>query len=223
MLRASNRQQVVDVLEGSYFGTDNYSAEFPTDGEWLFKLTFIPSSQFTFSAKPPDNLGVVVTWECPSIAFVKSESFTSKSWPDTLDRLLAWTDRIKEEVISANPFSRELSQLKGEIDRRLASMQVDLDGFFTATEAAELAARLSKLEERLVEITAENEELAGTITTLGKTVTDLQSALGSVNRGTWFRMSASRLLSGLKAVATSKEGRELALEAAKKFLLEGPK
>jgi hypothetical protein len=36
-------------------------------------------------------------------------------------------------------------------------------------------------------------------------------------------MSAGRLLSGLKSIAASKEAKELALEAAKKFLLEGPK
>ena len=223
MLRALNRQQVVKVLEDSYFGIDNYSIAFPQDGKNLFRVEFIPNSLFVFAAKAPDSDGTTHCWEAPAITFTKGEIFVAKDFPSILGRLRAWSERVKEEVISANPFSRELSELKDEVDRKIAEMHEDLDGFFTKDEAEALRAKLSAFESRLSDLAEKNADLQATTESLTQTIADLQSAIGSVNRGTWFRMSASRMFTGLKAVVSSKEGREFALEAAKKLLLDGPK
>jgi hypothetical protein len=69
----------------------------------------------------------------------------------------------------------------------------------------------------------EHAELREALESMTKTIDDLKSATDLVNKGTWFRMSSGRLLTGLKNFAKSKEVREFALETAKKVLLEGPK
>jgi polyhydroxyalkanoate synthesis regulator phasin len=223
MLRAQHRQQLIAVLEQSYFGLDNYSVEFPSNGTELARIAFIPDSRFTVDIRSPDNNGHYIMWECPAVEYVTRKPFVAKSLPGALARVEAWTERVKEEVVSTNPFSRELVKFREEIDRRLAGMQTDLDGFFSSTEAEELAARLEALEVQLKDLSGSHSELEEAVVSLSKTVADLQSGLTAVNRGTWYRMGAGRLLAGLKGFATSKEGREFALEAAKKFLLEGPK
>ena len=223
MLRAQHRQQLVAVLEQSYFGLDNYSVEFPLNGNQLARIAFIPDSRFMVDISPPDKGGDYIMWECPAIEYVTKKPFVAKSLSGALARVQGWTERVKEEVVSTNPFSRELVKFREEIDRRLAGMQTDLDGFFSSAEAEELAARLEALEQRLKDLSGSHAELEEAVVSLSKTVADLHSGITAVNRGTWYRMGAGRLLTGLKAFATSEEGREFALEAAKKFLLEGPK
>jgi polyhydroxyalkanoate synthesis regulator phasin len=223
MLRAVHRQNFVQILERSFFGLENFTVEFPTSGEQLLNIKFIPETRFSFQLDLPDKDGDYFSWETPAIEFVKRKPFISKSMEEAATRLENWAERVREEVISANPFSRELASFKQLIDRQLSEMQGQLDDFFSQEEAAELASRLEAFESRLSDLESKNTDLDAAVQALHKTVADLQGALSTVNRGTWLRMSAGRLLSGLKSVAMSKEGRELALEAAKKILLEGPK
>jgi hypothetical protein len=79
------------------------------------------------------------------------------------------------------------------------------------------------LAAKVSELTSRAEGAEESIAVLTKAIDDLKDAAKLVNRGTWYRMSSGRLIAGLKSLATSKEAREFALEAAKKFLLEGPK
>jgi vacuolar-type H+-ATPase subunit I/STV1 len=223
MLRAVHRQTFVQVLEHSFFGLENFVVEFPTSGEQLMKIAFIPETRFTFQLDVPEKNGEYFSWESPAIEFVKRKPFMSRSMDQVVIRLEGWSERVREEVISANPFSRELASLKQLIDQKLSEMEGQLDDFFTQEEATELASRLEAFESRLSAVESKNIDLETAVQALHKTVADLQGALNTVNRGTWLRMSAGRLLSGLKSVAMSKEGRELALEAAKKLLLDGPK
>lgn len=223
MLRAPVRQRVFGILESSYFGAENFSVEFPLDGEFVLSITFVPNPYFSFRMKAPDKDNDVFTWECPSVEFVKVRPALSKGIDKALLRLEPWLELVKEETVLLHPFGRELAALKADVDRRLAGMQGSLDEYFSAGEVSDLEERLSTFQTRIDQLAEKNAELEGAVGTLRKAVEDLKAAAPAVSRGTWLRMSAGRLLGGLRAIATSKEGREFALEAAKKLLLDGPK
>jgi predicted nuclease with TOPRIM domain len=113
--------------------------------------------------------------------------------------------------------------LRKQLEEHLADLGQEANDFFTKDEAAQLEERLSAFSARLDELSAENDSLKDSVAGLKQTVSDLQGAVELLNRGTWLRMAAGRVLSGLKKVAASKGVQDFALEAAKKFLLPGPK
>lgn len=223
MLRAVTRQQVIDIVENSYFGSENYSIQFPGgDSEIAFKVDFLPDSRFKFVAERISGQ-IFKTTEAPGFELIEAEEERFKGFEEAFARLGGWLERVRQEVIATNPFSREIQELKAQLDEKLASLAEEASGFFTQAEAMNLIDRLSEFEGRLKDLAEQNAELEQAVVKLSKTVTDLKEATHSVNRGTWFRMAGGRLLGGLKSLTKSKEVREFALEAAKKFLLDDPK
>lgn len=223
MLRAVTRLEVVEIVENSYFGSENFSLQFGEDSsDVAFYVRFLADPRFDFKAERlvGEHFRLI---ETPGEKFLAADQVDIEGFNRVLVRLNRWLDRVRQEIVAANPFSREILDLRTQLDQRLASMGEELAGFFTREEAAELAARLSQFEGRLRELSGENAELLQALESLSKTVSDLKDATQSINRGTWFRMAGGRLLGGLKTLSKNKEAREFALEAAKKFLLEGPK
>ncbi len=223
MLRAAARQQVTSILEESYFGLANYTVQFLDADKNIVVIRFLPEMRFRFVVQRPDSDGDFQIIETPGEKFTTPESHYEKDFESVLLSLTRWAQRLREEVIAANPFARELSAFRDQLDKRLSDMGDDLDGFFTREEADELKNKLEGFTKKLEELTVKNSELEAVVGTLRSALDDLTSSVEVVDRKTWYRMSAGRLLSGLKSIVTSKEARELALEAAKKLLLEGPK
>lgn len=222
MLRSSTRQEILHALEQSFFGSENYSVDFPQAGLKLLHVKFIPDMRFALQISHETG-GMFKVEEAPGIRFLSAEAATYRSLEHAISRIGPWTDRIREELVADNPFAREVSELRNQLESRLADLGQNLSEFFTIDEAEQLRSRLSSFEDRLNQLASENTELRASIEKLNGALTDLRDSVTSLNKGTWLRMSAGRLLSGLKAMAKSKEAREFALEAAKKVLLEGPK
>jgi hypothetical protein len=223
MLRAITRQQVAEIIESSYFGYENYSVQFGEVGsDMAFHVRFISDPRFTFTVKRITAMHFETT-EVPGVKFLAADVLGFEGFDSVFGRLTRWLDRVHQEVVAANPFSREILELRAQLDKRLASLDEELSEFFTKSEAEELSARLSEFEQRLQDLAGENADLVQAVEGLKVTIADLKDATQSINRGMWFRMAGGRLLGGLKSLSKSKEAREFALEAAKKFLLEGSK
>jgi hypothetical protein len=223
MLRAIARQQVAEIIESSYFGYENYSVQFgEVDSDMAFHVRFISDPRFIFTVKRITAMHFETT-EVPGVKFLAADVLGFEGFDSVFGRLTRWLDRVHQEVVAANPFSREILELRAQLDKRLASLDEELSEFFTKSEAEELSARLSEFEQRLQDLAGENADLVQAVEGLKVTIADLKDATQSINRGMWFRMAGGRLLGGLKSLSKSKEAREFALEAAKKFLLEGSK
>jgi uncharacterized phage infection (PIP) family protein YhgE len=222
MLRAASRQKVTEILEATFFGIDNYSIEFGGSEGRVFRIFFIPNSSFQFRMMTNES-GQVWCVESPGIRFLTAETATVPSVETGMTRINSWAKRIQEELVALNPFAKEIADLKTHVDERLANLGDQLNGFFSQDEANLLTEKLTVFSERLNTISSKNAELEEAVKVLRKTVEDLVEAASTVNRGTWYRMAGGRLLSGMKSLGKSKEAREFALEAAKKFLLEGPR
>lgn len=233
MLRAVTKQEIYDLLENTYFGLTNFDVIFegieksPVGLEaslTVFKVTFLGDSRFKFIAeKPYSNREEFYTDEAPGLKFLTSEQYSCEDFYQIRDRLKAWTDRLHEEIVASNPLAKEVSTLREQLEERLAGLGQEANDFFTKEEAAELEERLNSFSAKLDELAAENDALEDSVAGLKQTVSDLQGAVELLNRGTWLRMAAGRVLSGLKKMAASKGVQDFALEAAKKFLLPGPK
>lgn len=223
MLRAVTRQQVLQIIEDSFFGAQNFDVQFYSAGPTIVAVHFLPEGQFHFAIGRPDSDGDYKVIEAPGQKFTTPQSYFECDFDKVLVMLKDWTVRVREEVVSSNPFARELSAFRAQVESRLTEIGDDLGTFFTNAEAGELQARLDDFAARIDELVARNSELEVAVAGLRSTVLDLKESLQVVDKGTWYRMSAGRMLSGLKAIVTSKEARTLALEAARKFLLEGPK
>jgi hypothetical protein len=223
MLRAVTRLQISELVEESYFGLENYVLQFG-DGvtDVAFNIKFLPDTRFEFVAERI-NGNIFQTTESPGERFLAADEIRLEGFDNVTGRLRRWLERVKQEVFASNPFSREVLELRTQLDERLASLGEELTGFFTKSEAADLVERLATFEARLRSLSDQNADLHQAVETLSRVLSDLNEAAQSVNRGTWYRMAGGRLLGGLKALSKSKEAREFALEAAKKFLLEGPK
>lgn len=223
MLRAVTRQQVLNLIEASYFGLENYLVQFGEGTSGIaFYVRFISDPRFDFKVERVVGSHFAIT-EAPGERFLAADEIRTEGFDNVLSFLLRWLGRVHQEVVAANPFSREILELRAQLDQRLASLGDELGGFFTRSEAASLSDRLSHFEQQLRDMAAKNSDLLQAVEVLSKTLADLKEATQSIDRGTWFRMAGGRLLGGLKTLSKSKEAREFALEAAKKFLLEGPK
>lgn len=223
MLRAITRQKIFEIVENSYFGFENYTVQFGEQNtDMAFVVRFLANKSFEFRVERWAGSHFKTT-ETPGEQFLAADEATFDGLDIVFEQLVRWLERIHQEIIATNPFNREIIELRAQLDERLASLGEEQAGYFTKAEAGELIERLNEFERRLNSLASENTELSGAVEILSKTIEDLKDAADSINRGTWFRMAGGRLLGGLKSLAKSKDARDFALEAAKKFLLEGPK
>jgi methyl-accepting chemotaxis protein len=224
MLRASTRTEIEALLDASYFSSANFSITTGRSERQVFEIAFVPNPEFRFIV---ESRGSPVypfdLHQSPGPNVLKGDYSMKDSMDMCLKEIPGWVERIKEEVLASNPLSREVQQLREEVEQRLNLLGQALDSFFTREEAATLSAKLDVLNGELSRLSAENAALKEAAAQLEGTVSQLRAALEQVNRGTWFRMALGKLTSFTKSLFTSKEAREFALEAAKKIFLEGPK
>lgn len=126
-------------------------------------------------------------------------------------------------MIDSNPLNRELQEVRKQLEEKIDFLGERQEDFFSKVEANQLTERLNEFSSRLESLAKTNAELKDVVDGLKARIDELVLATEEVNKGTWFRMAGSRLLSTAKVIIGSKEGREFALEAAKKVLLDGPK
>ncbi|CAD5373986.1 conserved hypothetical protein [Rubrivivax sp. A210] len=224
MLRAAAKQAVFNLLDESYFGASNFTVEYGEGSPFWVNIAFIPNQNFRFVLKRA-SLGssLYETSEAPGVKLLKADLHMATTFEDCINRVPSWVNRIKEEVIDANPINRELQAVRKQLEERIDGLAERQEEYFTNAEAAFLAEKLNEFAAKLDTVSTANADLEAVVKGLKERIDELVSASQQVNKGTWLRMAGSRLLNATKAVIGSKEGREFALEAAKRVLLEGPK
>ena len=224
MLRAATKQKVIGLLDDSYFGSSNFAVEFEDGDPVWTTITFIPNKNFYFRVSQA-SLGTVLyrAEAAPGVQLLKPDTLLTQSFEGCVAKIPDWIQRVKEEVIDSNPLNRELQEVRRQLEEKIDILGERQDDFFTRTEASQLADKLNEFSEKLETLAVENSELNDVVRRLRTRIEELVAATEEINKGTWLRMAGSRLLGTAKAIIGSKEGREFALEAAKKVLLEGPK
>lgn len=226
MLRASAKQAVLNTLEDSYFGESNFTVDYGNGKPFWVQVTFVGNTDFKFiitdTGSSSEGYQFLIS-EAPGRKFLIPENGYANSLDSSLMKVPFWIQRIKEEVVDSNPINRELQSVRKQLEERIELLKEGQEEFFTISEAAQLKEKLQEFSSKLDIISKTNAELKDAIQIQKTRIDELIGAADTVNKGTWLRMAGSKLLSTAKAVIGSKEGREFALETAKRVLLEGPK
>ncbi len=194
---------------------------FPEGGEREIHIEFIPKPEFQFSVSLVGE--EFQTTEAPSDELLTQANIVREEVSDCVIALRHWLKRIEEEYRSANPIVDEFESFRQSINERIRSHVEDEHGHFTPEEATAMRAKLDELTQRIAELAERSDGFEHRLAEAKKQIDSLKPDLDTASRGVWLRRAGSKTLNALKAVITSKEGREFALQAAKQFLLGAPK
>lgn len=220
MLRAITKRKFFELLDQTYFTSSNYSLIFGGEFE-LATISFLPKPEFQF--KFGQSGSQFISEESPGLTYLTPEKFSRKDITGVLHALREWTDRLYEEYKHSNPLLDEFQALREMLEAKFQEHENDLDLHFSADELVVLRTRLEQLDKRLETLTDRTDEMDQKLATAHEEIERLKADAANVPRGIWYRMASNKVVSIIKGVVTSKEGKAFALEAAKKFLLEGPK
>ena len=221
MLRAATRQKFIEALETSYFTAANYRLEFDDGSPDILTIMFLARPEFQFVLRRGGN--AFLTEESPGEHFLTSERFPREDLDECLYAVSQWTERILDGYKRRNPIVDEFEEFRRRLEERLQDAGEASDAAFSQSELAELRAKLDDLNSRLDDLSDKTTGITMRLADAHAEIEKLKSQAEQVPRGVWYRMANNKIVAILKSVATSKETREFALEAAKKYFLEGPK
>ncbi|CAD6873989.1 hypothetical protein [Methylomonas fluvii] len=219
-LRTVTKQRFVEALEESYFTAANYKVIYPDEDEIEIVITFIPKPEFQFSVT---KLGQKLkTLASPGEYFLTEDTQFRDEIGECIFAVTEWTQRIEDEYRNSNPVVDEFEEFRRIIADRLYEHVLDEHVHFTREEADILREKIDGLTNKLAGNIEKTEVLERRLSEATSELEKLKSDLTDMPKGAWYRKASNKILSFIKAVSTSREGREFALEAAKKFLLPPP-
>ncbi|MGC4060120.1 MAG: hypothetical protein QM749_04415 [Aquabacterium sp.] len=218
--------QLIETLDRTRFSSANFEISYG-DGSMnpLVEICFLPNRSFDFTIEfAGATKDRFLSKECPGTRFISTQIFDRNTFDDCLAAILRWVERITEEFAHQNPMYDEFLQFKDAIDKKLAEHVQDETMHFTRLEADELAAKLDALIQRVCEMEARlgNDFNTDAAEVLVRDIETLKSDTEVLPKGAWYRKAGAKVIGFVKAVATSKEAKQLAYEAAKQALLPGP-
>lgn len=220
-LRESTKRKITDLLNKSHFTASAFSVTYEEESQDFLIISFIPNKVFKFTAeKTYSNFS---TTEAPGLHIVTEETFKREALDDCLKAISPWISRILEDYRTHNPLVDEFETLRKTISEQIEQHIGDEAAHFSGEEMESIRTKLDDLSAKLAEVTEKTFEQEKQLRDAQAEIKNLKADLEVFPKGVWYRMAGSKVLNILKKAATSKEGREFALEAAKKFLIEGPK
>ena len=221
-LRETTKRRIIATLEKSHFTASSYEISYSVTEPEFLRITFIPNKVFYFAAI--EQFGNYRSEESPGILRTDAEAFKHLSLEEALKAISPWTARILEEYRTLNPIIDEFEALKQSISEQIEQHAADDSSHFTREEAEVIRQKLDELATKLADLSDKTVEQEKQLREANAEIKTLKSDLELFPRSVWLRMAGSKVVGIVKKVATSKEGRELAVAAAKKLLqIEGPK
>jgi hypothetical protein len=220
-LRETVKKKVYTLLEASHFTSCSYSVEFIEESPIFLRIAFLPNENFIFQAS--SNYSDLETKEAPGLHKYTTETFKQASIDGCLDAIEPWTVRILEDYLAQKPVVDEFESLRNSIQERINLSTTDEAAHFSIDEVSDMRAELDELFTKLSGLTEKTAEQEKRLRDAEKEIKILKQELEFLPKGVWYRMASSKVIDILKKVAASKEGRDFALEAAKKLLLGSTK
>lgn len=226
MLRAKTKREFFELLDQTYFTSSNYNLAFADNnmfswGDVTYNLgiiKFLPDPEFQFKFGQYGQK--FKTEESPGHSLLTPEKIFYDDLSEVMEALRNWTDRLYEEYKHGNPLLDEFEALKESLESKFQEHETDLNLHFSAEELISLRAKLEEFDKRLSTLTDQTAEMNQKLSAAHEEIEHLKANAANIPRGIWYRMASNKMVSIFKGVAKSKEGKEFALEAAKKFLLE---
>ena len=222
-LRDATKAEIRQTLEGTYFTANSFSVAHNEADQHFLQITFIPnpSSKFSIRKASSGNRGFV-TVEAPGEHIETGEAYGRDDIDDCINAIKPWASRIYDDLKARSPFLDEFEKFKKQMSEQFEEHLSDPSAHFSEEEIVALKQKLDTLSEKLTEVTEKNSETEKKLATALQEIEQVKSDLSMFPKGVWYRVAGSKVLNAIKKVSTSSEGRQLALEVARKYLLGGP-
>ena len=232
-LKKSVIAKILQRLDAGKFTQYDFEVAFPDAGKTLVTIHFKSDEKYHFSineeatvmsiAASAVSTGrselVPTTVESPGDAKAVEKNYC-QSLATAINRIDAWTSNIYDDLRTRSIELKEIDQLRKQIEEHFTDHLNDPDEFFSAEEADHLTSRLNTLLKSFEKLQAEHKITQESLDEVRKDIERIKESATEVPKGVWAAMAKNRFVIIAKRVFTSPEGREFALAAAKRLLLE---
>lgn len=224
-LRETTKRNISEALEKTYFTGSSFSVQFVENGNPFVAITFLPEKRFSFWASEPSgyNVSGYITEEAPGMHIETGERYKHENLANVLKAIGPWAERILEDYRSRNPVIDEFEAFRKTLSEQMEAHIQDKDAHFSEEEAKSLRERLDELSAKLREVWERSETTEQKLKEAKQEIDRIKSDISVFPKGVWYQVAGGKIVGAMKKVMGSAEGRQFALEAAKKFFLEGPK
>jgi hypothetical protein len=136
-----------------------------------------------------------------------------------IDRTVAnWCRHVRDELRATLPVYEELDEIRGIIEEHINKNVDNPEEPFSASEVEELRQKLDFMAEQFSDLLERNEITEKELNVLNREVTALKENMKGFTKGAWYRTAGTRLFDVARKIVTSKEGRKVLADAARKAL-----
>ena len=234
-LNKTKLNEVFLYLDNQHFTLADFDVEFPDQGDYYVSVTFRHNTKYffrisegstSFSATAVLTSGAErktkpITHESPG-DFKAKQSQSFETFDECIHRISSWCSNLRTELRASSPELQELRQLQEDLERSFQQHIEDPESHFSNEELERVYKSLDSLAERVKQLEEEHSITKAQLNELVAGLEGIRSNAAFLPKGMWAGLTKNRMVSILKKIAMSPEGRKFALEAANKFLL-GPK
>lgn len=233
-LRNSVINQILDYLEYGDFCVEDFDCQFPDDSTVLAQITFKALPKYTFVLDETYSGGsigsalavmgqgnakkVIRTVEKPG-TYKNHESRTHDDIDSAISRISDWVRSIRDDLISSRATLRStIDELTENFQKSVDENIDDPESYFEAYEEDAIKSKLDELHQRVSEL---EERLGFTpeeTKKIERAIDKSKSDLKVYPKGVWYKTAGTKLLTVMKGILKSKEGREILSDLAKKLL-----
>lgn len=231
-LNKTKLNEVFLYLENRHFTRSDFEVEFPDQGDYYVSITFRHNNKYYFhigeESAPFASIaaitGSVEREKKPQIHespgdFKSKHSQSFDTFDACIRRIPVWCNNLNTELRAGNPELKELKELQEDLERRFQQHIEDPESYFSPEEIERVYQNLDAFAERMKKLEEEHAITKAQLDELISGIEGMKDNAASLPKGIWAGLTKNRVISVLVKIATSPEGRKLALEAAEKFLL----
>ena len=234
LLKQSFIQSINQTLDNEYFSLGDFNIKYPDSGNTLALISFAHNEKYYFIIHEGSKLKglaaltasvgaraenvVPITTECTGDYKTVEENYHD-SFDDCLSRISHWCRNVREDLRTSSPVFKEIDDLKQQFEEHIKSHIENPDDSISATEAEAIYARFDALYAKFEELKERHEITEAQLRDIQKDFKIIKENASQYSKGLWANLTSNRLVSLLKKIATSPEGRKLMFEGAKRLLL----
>lgn len=231
ILKNSVKSRIISSLGGQNFCREDFTVVFPDNGNTLVNVTFSAKPEYTFRiyessgvinfANISRNADVTPRTIC-QMSPGQYKNVEQKSYDD-LDSVIAtishWLGYIKEDLINLKfNDTSTIDEFTQNFQRKIDETIDEPDSYFTEAEANVLKEKLDELKRRIEELEARDEISNNDKKQFDSAINKTKSDLDIYPKGIWYKIAGNKIISLIKAVLKTQEGRQALFEVAKKLL-----
>jgi len=231
-LNKTKLNEVLSYLDNQHFTLSDFEVEFPDQGDYYVSVTFRHNQKYFFRIDEEySSLAAIAaitsgserktkprTHESPG-DFKSKQIQSFETFDECIRRIPDWCKNLRTELRASSPELEELRELQEDLERRFQQHIENPESHFSSEELERVYQNLDAFAERMKKLEEEHAITTAQLNELLSSVEGIKGNAASMPKGIWAGLTKNRLISFLMKIATSPEGRKLALEAAEKFLL----